>query len=88
MTPAEIQFKLDGRPYAYRGEWPDEVGAAMSEATKRLIKRDGFPAHIRFDELSPICAIIREAGGEVTLIKGIRPDGTIRATDFPDFMLY
>ena len=85
---AAIHFNLNGKPFVYRGEWPAEVSKRIAQAQIRLDARDGFPAHMRFDALSPICAIIKEAGGEVTLVEGIRPDGTIRMTDFPDFILY
>ena len=85
MPSAEIQFNLNGKPFVYRGEWPSEIVDAVMDAGDRLDAHKGFPASIRFDELAPICAIIKEAGGEVTLVKGLRTDGTIRAQDFPIF---
>lgn len=85
---AAIHFEYQDRTYVYTGEDPADIAEDMAKAEMELTESAGFPPHKEGDWLSPMRAIIERMGGRITKVEGLRPDGTIRIDDLPDYKIH
>ena len=72
-----IDYEIFGKRYRYAGAWPDDrrIRSAIGDAHCRLSNGGDTSKE----------SLIREAGGTVLEVHSVRPDGSIRPVDLPDF---
>lgn len=85
---AAIHYEMNGRRYTYRGQWPGQHAERIEAAQARLYESRGYPPFTPGDLLTPSKAAIEAAGGRFISAEGTRPDGTIRAEDLRDYVIF
>ena len=72
-----IDYEIFGKRYRYAGAWPDDrrIQSAIGDASCQLGNGGD----------NSTSSLIREAGGTVLEVHSVRPDGSIRVEDLPDW---
>jgi hypothetical protein len=85
---AFIRFSLDGKEYIWQGEIPESLQQLARDAIMKLSQKPPLPVRIPGDQIPFMVALIMEFGGTVLQVHSIRPDGSIRCMDLPEYAAY
>jgi len=74
-----IDFEWEGKKYRYKGEWPKEIRAAIGASMSSLCLQGKKVTRL---------SLLMEAGAKIIEVHSVRPDGSIRVEDLPEYYVH
>jgi len=85
---AYLKFLLNNKEYTYTGDEEKLMAIPQIADVVEQYYEEIAPHYARMTHQSVIMGLIQRAGGTITEVHSIRPDGSWRAEDLPDYKVY